>query len=82
MRTRRQGFLGRACIHPAQVAIVHEVFTPTEADVARAREVLELVARADAAGEAVVLDGNGRMLDPAVTRAAHRVLALDERASR
>jgi citrate lyase subunit beta/citryl-CoA lyase len=81
VRTRRQGFLGRACIHPAQVAVVHEVFTPTEAEVARAREVLDLVARADAGGEAVVLDGNGRMLDPAVTRAAHRVLALDERAA-
>jgi citrate lyase subunit beta/citryl-CoA lyase len=81
-RVRRQGFLGRACIHPAQVQVVHEVFNPTEAEVARAREVLELVDRAEARGAGVILDDAGRMIDPAVTRAAHRVLALAERAQR
>lgn len=80
-RVRRQGFLGRACIHPAQVEIVHEVFAPTEEDVARARAVLDLVAQAEARGTGVVLDGDGRLVDPAVTGAAHRVLALAARAS-
>jgi citrate lyase subunit beta / citryl-CoA lyase len=79
-RVRRQGFVGRACIHPAQVEVVHEVFAPTPEEVERAQEVLELVAQAEARGSGVVVDGSGRMLDPAVTRAAHRVLALHARA--
>ncbi len=80
-RVRRQGFLGRACIHPAQVQIVHEVFTPTAGQVARARDVLDLIRRAEAAGSGVTLDADGRMIDPAVTRAANRVLALAERSA-
>ena len=81
-RVRRQGFLGRACIHPAQVQVVHEVFTPTSEEVTQASEVLALVERAESGGSGVILDDSGRMVDPAVTRAAHRVLALAERARR
>ena len=33
----RLGFVGRACIHPAQVAVANDVFTPTDDEVARAR---------------------------------------------
>jgi citrate lyase subunit beta / citryl-CoA lyase len=62
---RRMGFSGRACVHPSQLPVVHEVFTPSAEEVARAREV---VARFDAAGEAVVLDEDGGLLDEAVVR--------------
>ncbi|HET6154118.1 MAG TPA: CoA ester lyase [Marmoricola sp.] len=79
-RVRRQGFLGRACIHPGQVEVVHQVFAPSVEEIDRAHEVLDLVAQAEAQGRGVVVDRAGRMLDPAVTRAAHRVLALAERA--
>lgn len=68
----RLGFVGRACIHPAQVAVVNEVFTPTAAAVAQAEEVLAALA---AAGSGVAVDGRGRMLDEAVARQARRVLA-------
>ncbi|ROO88272.1 citrate lyase subunit beta/citryl-CoA lyase [Actinocorallia herbida] len=69
---RRLGFHGRACVHPAQLPVVHEVFTPTGAELARARD---LVARFAAAGEGVVVDDRGRMVDEAVVRQARRVLA-------
>ena len=76
MALRRLGFVGRACIHPAQVAVVNEVFTPAPDEVATAAD---LVARFDAAvrdGVGVCLDAQGRLVDEAVVRSARRLLAL------
>ncbi|WP_372727758.1 CoA ester lyase [Nocardioides sp.] len=69
----RMGFVGRACIHPAQVAIANEVFTPSQDEIASALDVLE---RLEAAGSGIAVDAQGRMLDEAVARQARRVLAL------
>lgn len=71
---RRLGYRGRACIHPAQVGIANDVFTPTAEEVERARRV---IAVAEAAGGAAAADG-GAMIDEAVVRAARRVLAVAE----
>ena len=54
-RARELGFGGAAVIHPAQVAICNEVFTPTEAEITRARRIVE-AARTATAG-AFLLDG-------------------------
>ncbi len=65
-RARRTGFGGKLCIHPAQIAPVHEAFAPTPDEVAWARRVLE--ADAAASGAATVVDGE--MVDrPVVARA-------------
>lgn len=62
----RQGFRGRTAIHPAQVAIINDVMTPSAADVKEARAVVEAQSGAGAVG--------GRMVDEAVTRSAREVL--------
>lgn len=67
----RLGYVGRACIHPAQIAVVNEVFTPADDEVAWARD---LVTRFEAAGTGVLLDSSGRMVDEAVVRQARRIL--------
>lgn len=73
----RMGFLGRACIHPAQVAVVNEVFTPSAEDVAAAMAVITQAEEAAAAGRGVFVDADGRRMgDEAVVRSARRVLAL------
>lgn len=72
----RLGFVGRACIHPAQVAVVNEVFTPSAEAVAEAGEVL---AALETAGTGIALDARGRMLDEAVARQARLVLARARR---
>ncbi|MEZ7004786.1 CoA ester lyase [Streptomyces sp. AD55] len=69
---KRLGFGGRSCIHPAQIPVVEEVFTPSPAEIERARA---LVARFEAAGAGATLDESGRMIDEAVVRGARRVLA-------
>lgn len=71
-RLRRLGFWGRVCIHPAQVPIANEVFTPTDAELAEARRTL---AQLEAAGDGATVDPQGRMVDAAVARHARLILA-------
>lgn len=73
-RLHRQGFRSRAAIHPAQVPIYNDVFTPSTAEVARAQRLVELYETAHAAGRGAVVDEDGRMVDEAVARAARRVI--------
>jgi citrate lyase subunit beta/citryl-CoA lyase len=62
-------------LHPAQVAVVREVFSPTREELARAQAIMRAFAAARAAGEAVVRLG-GQFIDPPVVRWAEQVLAL------
>lgn len=73
-RARRQGFGGKLCIHPVQIAAVNGGFAPAAGTVAWARRV---VAAADReGGGAVVLDGC--MVDRPVVERARRVLMSHE----
>ncbi|MFJ5543063.1 HpcH/HpaI aldolase/citrate lyase family protein [Micromonospora chalcea] len=74
----RQGFRARSAIHPGQIATINEVFTPTEAEVASARAVLEALERAERGGSGVATDAGGRLLDRAVVRAAAEVVRRAE----
>ncbi len=71
-RLQRMGFGARAAIHPRQVAVINEVFTPGPHAVHQARRLLELAAAHD--GEAVFVDDDGRMIDEAVLRSARTLL--------
>lgn len=73
---QRAGFVGRACIHPDQVTVVNEVFTPSPADLDWARGVMDTYAAARADGSALAVGPDGRMIDKAIVRQAERVLAL------
>jgi citrate lyase subunit beta / citryl-CoA lyase len=73
---RATGFVGRSVVHPRQIPVVHEVFTPTAAEVAAARAVLSTAAQARRRGEVAVLDADGRFVDPAVVDRARVVLDL------
>lgn len=70
-RARRLGFGGKLCIHPRQVAVVNECFTPTAYEVAWAKRVIE--ADAGARGAAVAVDG--KMVDRPVVLRAQSILA-------
>ena len=70
VRGRALGFAGKTAIHPAQVPVIHEVFTPAREEVERARAIVE--ADRAAGGSAVGLAG--RMVDRPVVEAARRVL--------
>ncbi len=73
---RRLGFYGRACIHPAQIAIVNDVFTPTPQERAEASDIVARYEAAIAEGVAVCVGADGKFIDLAVVRAARRTLAV------
>lgn len=75
---RSLGFRGKACIHPAQVAVVNEAFSPSDAELARAAAVVAAYDAAAADGRgAVQLDGE--MIDLPVVERARRLLAETNR---
>ena len=80
-RYHQIGMVGRACIHPAQVAVVHDVLRPTDDEVAHARRVVDAAEAAAAEGIASVRVGSS-FVDPAVVRRAVRTLALADLATR
>ncbi len=71
---KKLGFVGRSAIHPAQVPVINEVFTPSEAEVGKALRLVELFEAAVVAGRGVCIDDQGKMVDEAVVRAARRTL--------
>ena len=72
---RRLGFHGRSVIHPGQVAVVREVFAPTEAELAWAGSVAERADSMLVEGTASVALSDGTFIDPAIVRQAHDLLA-------
>lgn len=72
------GFVGRVCIHPAQLEPVRSVFTPAPEAVREAQAVL---AALDTAESGVALDANGFLIDEAVARQARRVVERAETAA-
>lgn len=76
---RSLGFLGRAAIHPAQLAPIRAAFRPTDAEVARAHEVLARVHDAREAGVGAFVLPDGTFLDVAMVEQARTVVAIARR---
>jgi citrate lyase subunit beta/citryl-CoA lyase len=67
------GYKGKLAIHPAQVEVIESVFRPTDAEIDRARRVLDIAAEAETEGRgSVSLDGE--MIDMPVILRAQNVL--------
>lgn len=78
---RRLGYVGKVAIHPAQVPVINDVFTPAPDVVAYQRKVLEAFEKAEAEGSASI-SVDGKMVDYAVARVARVVIARAEAAER
>lgn len=69
------GFSGKGSIHPKQIAALNEVFTPSEAEIARARRVIKTFEEADTG--LVVIDG--KLIEKPVLRDMHRIVSIADR---
>lgn len=78
---RGLGFEGKGCIHPRQIAVVHEAFAPTPGEIAKAQAVAAAFEDAKARGLGVVSLGT-KMIDPPVAKRAYRTLELARRTGR
>jgi citrate lyase subunit beta / citryl-CoA lyase len=75
-QVRRAGFRGMLAIHPAQVDVINEAFTPSAEEQAAAREIVELFAANPGAG---TIGYKGAMLDRPHLARAQAVLAFAAR---
>jgi len=74
---KQLGFDGKSIIHPRQVKPIHQVFTPSEKEINKAKRVIQAIEEAEKRSSGVVaLDG--RMIDAPVVAKARRVLAFAE----
>ena len=71
---KNMGFVGRSAIHPSQVPIINEVFTPTEEEVAEAQELLDRLEGEAGSGTGAFVLEDGRFVDRAVVESARRTL--------
>ncbi len=77
---RSLGFDGKWCIHPAQIQVVNEVFSPTEKEVEWAERVMAAYEEASAAGTGAI-SVDGQMVDAASIKMAQNTLDLYRTAS-
>lgn len=73
MTGRSLGFEGMLVLHPKELPVVHEVFTPTDQEAAEAEEMLRLSKEAAASGKGVALMNN-RFIGPPLVRQAEALL--------
>ena len=73
----RMGFRGKTAIHPKQVPVIHDAFSPSEEAVAKARRVIEAFEQSH---ERVLLV-DGALVERPVIEAARRTVAIAERIS-
>ena len=75
---RDLGFSGKGCIHPKQIPLLNEVFTPDKNKVDYAQRVVDAFDKADTG--LVVLDG--KLIEKPVLREMRRILEIEARASK
>ena len=76
-RSRKLGFRGASVIHPAQIPILNEEFSPSAEDVASARKIVAAYDEAVAAGRGSI-SVDGKMVDVPVVLRAQETLAIYE----
>jgi malyl-CoA/(S)-citramalyl-CoA lyase len=76
-RSATLGMVGKWAIHPKQVAVANEVFTPSAAAVAEAREILAAMAEAQRTGQGAAVY-KGRLVDLASIRQAEVIVRQAE----
>ena len=71
---RKCGYSSRPAIHPAQVPVINEVFTPSEEELEIARQLVDDYQQEREEGRGAIRNSQGRMIDEAVIRRARRLL--------
>jgi citrate lyase subunit beta/citryl-CoA lyase len=71
------GFEGKGCIHPRQIAVIHQAFAPEKAEIEKAKKIVLAFERAEKEGLGVVSLGS-KMIDPPVVKRALKTVQMAE----
>ncbi len=69
------GFDGKGCIHPRQIAPIHEAFAPEKSEIDKAVKIVRAFEKAEAEGLSVVALGS-KMIDPPVVKRALKTVEM------
>jgi citrate lyase subunit beta / citryl-CoA lyase len=75
IRSKALGFDGMGCIHPRQIRVIHENYAPDEAEIEKAKKIVNAFLEATAKGLGVVSLGT-KMIDPPVVKRAQKLIDL------
>lgn len=73
LRSKALGFDGMGCIHPRQISVINENFSPSDAEIERAKKICEAYREAVQKGQGVVSMGT-KMIDAPVVKRALKLL--------
>jgi len=74
LNSRAMGFEGMGCVHPVQIAVIHQAFAPTPAEIEKAQKIVAAYHEAEEKGLGVVSLGS-KMIDPPVVQRALKLVA-------
>jgi citrate lyase subunit beta / citryl-CoA lyase len=74
LNSRALGFEGMGCVHPLQIAVIHQAFAPTLAEIEKAQKIVAAYHEAQQKGLGVVSLGS-KMIDPPVVQRALKLMA-------
>lgn len=74
LNSRALGFEGMGCVHPLQIAVIHQAFAPTPAEIEKAQKIAAAYHEAQEKGLGVVSLGS-KMIDPPVVQRALKLMA-------
>ncbi|MCD4796290.1 MAG: citrate lyase acyl carrier protein [Candidatus Cloacimonetes bacterium] len=75
LESKSLGFDGMGCIHPRQIKVIHEYFAPNEAEIEKAKKIVNAFHIATEKGLGVVSLGS-KMIDPPVVKRAQRTINM------
>ena len=75
LQAKELGFAGKGSIHPKQIGLINEIFTPTRKEIDKARSVIEIFEKAKTG--LVVIDG--KLIEKPVMREMYRVAAIADK---
>jgi citrate lyase subunit beta / citryl-CoA lyase len=74
IEAKRNGFTARSVIHPTQLSVINEVFTPTDDEIRQARDLVDRLRAAEQMGTGAFALEDGRFVDRAVVETARHTL--------
>ena len=77
LNSRALGFEGMGCVHPTQIAVIHQAFAPTAVEIEKARRIVDAFREAQEKGVGVVSLGS-KMIDPPVVERARKLMERAE----
>jgi citrate lyase subunit beta/citryl-CoA lyase len=78
LRGKSMGFFGRFAVHPSQLKIIHDVYTPTREEITKAQAVTHAARRAESQNLTIVITEEGSFVGPPIVAHAKQLLDVAE----